>query len=385
MSINEKTLFFSIGESSGDRLAAEILHEFQILESKTGNKTRIFGITGPATLAQGLEPVRTLDDVEGAGLVELLPELHRLTKNLLDLRGFLGRNLPNAALMVDAPELQRLLLPILRRRRIPAVCVAPPQVWAWRKNRIRSLQRYEKVFSLFEFETRFLRNHGLPAEFVGHPLAYRPPLIRELENDESRWNVLLFPGSRTHEISRNLAWYTEAAKILRKQAERPVAFTVVVAENKRKLVEKWVDQETFTLLDRDELDARTIHADLAWCKPGTNALEIALSGLPMVVAHRAHPISEAIVRQLATASHFALPNLILGRRETPELLGPAATSERLSRVSLDILRDARYRWKCREQAKTLRDALTAPGQPPARKIASYLMTLLYDFEDSYDM
>ena len=373
-------LFVSIGESSGDRLAAEILYEFRAISEKLHEKTSIFGIGGPHVLAEGLEPLKTLDDVEGAGLVELLPVLGRLASHILDLRGHLGRRTPDLALMVDAPELQRLLLPPLRRRRVPTVCVVPPQVWAWRKGRLKQLHAYDKVFSLFPFETRFLREHGVAAECIGHPLARTISLIDEKRHGGSSWNILLFPGSRNHEIARNLSWYAEAAELLRKQAGRPVKCTVVAAERKRELVERLTDRERFSIASRNDLEKLLKRADLAWSKLGTSTLEIALSGVPLVAAHRAHPVSEALVERLATTRHFALPNLVLDRRAVPELLGPAATSERLCRVSLDILGDARYRWKCRQQAQILRDELTVPGDPPARRVASYLWKRLTGHE-----
>jgi lipid-A-disaccharide synthase len=220
-----------------------------------------------------------------------------------------------------------------------------PQVWAWRRGRIRKLaRRAERLAVILPFEVDVYRRDGVDVEFVGHPLvdatrshcarADRSALRREFRLAEAP-AVALLPGSRSNELAYQLPLQLAAAREL--HARRPETRFVVALAPSLSLAAVEARIAAAGLAEGFPLrvvKGRTYDVlsacDVALVKPGTATLESALLGCPLVVAGRGHPLSAAILRRLVDVPAWAMPNLIAGELVVPELLQEQATPEALA-------------------------------------------------------
>jgi lipid-A-disaccharide synthase len=301
-----RTLLISAAEPSGDRLAAELLQALQEL-----GPVRARGIAGPRMREAGCEPVAKMEDVCAMGLAEVLGKLGPIKQARAAMRCSIDEG-ADALVVVDAPDLH---LPLARRatkRGIPAIGYVSPQIWAWRSGRARHIaSSLDALLCLFEFEPALYRQTGLDVRWTGHPLVDRMPARGPV--DPQLFGLL--PGSRDQELSRLLRPFLATATVLREQ--QPEARFRLVGEEARvraiTALPDWVE----VVPDIQSLSG----ARGALSKSGTVTLELALMGVPMVVAHRVHPLTYWLGRALVRGvSHISLPNVLAGEEVVPEYI-----------------------------------------------------------------
>src|SRR5271154_5286777 len=191
------------GEASGDTLGADLINALRRLAPQA----EFFGIAGPKMQAAGCEAWEPAESLAVMGLFGILRDLPRLLKLRARIRRRFLRSRPDVFVGIDAPEFNLRLARDLRAAGIPTVQYVSPQVWAWRQSRARSIhESVDLVLCLLPFEKRFYDEHGMNAEFVGHPLADAIPIDvdrqgarRALGIDSSAAVVALLPGSRRGE------------------------------------------------------------------------------------------------------------------------------------------------------------------------------------------
>jgi lipid-A-disaccharide synthase len=246
---------------------------------------------------------------------------------------------PDVAILIDFPDIHFKLAEELHRLGVPVIFFVSPQLWAWKKHRIKLVQKYvDKMLVIFPFEEPFYRARGVEAEFVGHPLAELPlPTIsREQFGDENRLDadqnwIALLPGSRPKEIRDNLPEMLEAAWSLMERSRstaqnREYRFLIPLAPtlNKvqrtqvRHLVEELADGLPVRLVE--DARAALFHARASVVASGTATVEAALIGNPFVVVYRVSWLTYAIAKRVVTVPHVAMANLIAGKRVVPELI-----------------------------------------------------------------
>lgn len=331
------SLVLVAGETSGDNLGAGLIAALKARRPGL----RFAGVAGPRMVAAGCEPWADAEGIAVMGLFEVLkhlPSFLRLRRQL-EARTLAAR--PAAWIGIDFAEFNLSLAARLKRRGLVTVQYVSPQVWAWRQGRVRHMARaLDLVLCLLPFEKQFYDGAGLAADFVGHPLADRLPLVADraaaraaLGLPAASTVVALLPGSRRGEVERLAGDFLGAAAWL--AGRRPgVRFIAPMANaTARALFEAALartEGPPVTLLDGRADEALTA-ADVALVASGTATLETLLCKRPMVVAYRVSTATRALFRLfgLMKAPFFSQPNLLAGRRVVPELLQGEVTAERL--------------------------------------------------------
>jgi lipid-A-disaccharide synthase len=336
------------GESSGDTLGAALL---QALRARVG-AVRAFGIAGPKMRAAGCEVWAESHELAVMGLIEPLAHLPRLFALRRRLVRDLTREHPHVFVGIDAPAFNIGLEAKLRTRGIATVQYVSPQVWAWRQGRVRSIAAAcDLVLCLFPFETDFYGQHGVRAEFVGHPLADQIPLStdragarRAMGLDPSATVIALLPGSRLGEVRRLGADFLRAALWLR--AQRPdVQFVAPMASQDVRSVfaaqRERIARDLPVQLFEGQAQQSLIAADAVLVASGTATLETLLIRRPMVVAYRFNAVTALLLRGLGLVKvrHFSQPNLLTGRPLVPEFLQEAVNGQALGQALLRQLTD----------------------------------------------
>jgi lipid-A-disaccharide synthase len=238
---------------------------------------------------------------------------------------------PDVFVGIDAPEFNLRLARDLRRAGIPTVQYVSPQVWAWRQNRVRTMhEAVDLMLCLLPFEKRFYDGQGVPAEFVGHPLADTIPLTVDRGRARAALNlapdaqiVALLPGSRRGEVARLAEDFAKTAQWMAAKRPNLVFVAPMASIAVRKLfaaaLERIAPSVPVTLLD-GQAQTALIAADAALVASGTASLETALSKRPMVVVYRLGSMTAWILRRLnlVKSKFFAQPNLLADRRVVGE-------------------------------------------------------------------
>src|ERR1700728_3010389 len=216
-------IFLSAGEASGEHYGTLVIAALQQLLPDAD----FFGLGGRRMEALGFRPIVRSEDVAVMGITEVVRHMPRIYREYRRLRASIAAEKPDIAILIDFPDVNLSLARRLKRLGVPVIYFVSPQLWAWKKHRIRSVQRYvDRMLVIFPFEERFYHDRGVDAEFVGHPLAEllapsisREDFARQSGLDPSKAWVGLLPGSRSKEIRLNLPEMVRAAALLETDAE----------------------------------------------------------------------------------------------------------------------------------------------------------------------
>jgi lipid-A-disaccharide synthase len=275
---------------------------------------------------------------------------------------------PDAAILVDYPDFNLRLAGQLHRRGIPVLYYVSPQVWAWRRGRIKSIRRtVSRMLVIFPFEESLYREAGVPTSFVGHPLVdlVRPVPDREaflshLGLDPGRPVLAMLPGSRPKEVAHNLPPLVRAVELLAAE-RRDLQFVLALSHS----VDESSVREGFKHLPVRIVPHQT-HGVLgastaAIVASGTATVEAALLGTPMVVVYRVSPLTYYLGRPLVSVPHFAMVNLIAGREIVKELMQRDFTGEHVAREALALIEDDALRDRIKKDLAEVRQRLGQGG------------------------
>ena len=363
-------VLISAGEASGDRHAAGLM-EAAVRLAGDRRSIRFFGLGGDAMAAAGLDAVAHSDEVAVVGIAEVARELPRIRRVFHGLLRAAEERRPRLAVLVDFPDFNLRLARRLRRRGVPVLYYVSPQVWAWRRRRVRTIARLvERMLVLFPFEVEVYRGHELRVDHVGHPL------VDDVTELESAWDrapgvperpvLALLPGSRNSEVRRILPPMLAAAAILAGNAcpagrVRLIQAPTVDPELVQRLIARGPLSESALEVVRSDRFAAVAGSHLAFCASGTATLEVGLLGTPMIVVYRVSPLTYAIGRLLVDLPFVSLVNLVLGRRAVPELLQGRADGERMAAAAARLLAGRSRIDAMRAALAELRPALGEPG------------------------
>jgi lipid-A-disaccharide synthase len=330
------------GETSGDLLAGLMM---QGIRAKWP-EANLYGIGGPRMQAQGFKALWPSDKLAVRGYVEVLRHYREIVGIRKQLKAQLLAKPPQVFVGVDAPDFNLDLEHDLKRAGIPTVHFVCPSIWAWRAERIEKIkQSVDHVLCIFPFETDLLHAHGIPATYVGHPLAQAIPMHvdalkarHELNLDPDRPVVALLPGSRESEITYLAERFLKAAMLLSQQQPK-LQFVLPAMPSIKSRIEHIRDKVGATQVQilKGQSHAALAACDVTLIASGTATLEAALFKKPMVIAYNMNWISWQMMKRKKLQPWVGLPNILAQAFCVPELLQDQATPENMSSAVLDWL------------------------------------------------
>ncbi|MEJ2169673.1 MAG: lipid-A-disaccharide synthase [Desulfobacterales bacterium] len=316
----------------------------------------------------GVNTIVDAAELTVVGITEVFSKIPAIIKGMGSIKRLLRNQKPNLLILIDFPDFNLHLAGVARKLGIPVLYYISPQIWAWRKGRVRKIKRrVDHMAVLLPFEAQFYRGHNVPVTFVGHPLLdIRLPTIEQALKAGNPENPVigLLPGSRENEVSRLLPTMLEAADLLRRRLKR-VTFIISQAHTvKRELMDSitakfpgWDEIEVIT----DGVEKVFERSDAVIAASGTVTLQAAMHAVPMVIIYKVSLLSSWLARALVRVPHVGLVNLVAGRRLVPELLQHEATGANIARTMADMLQDAHKLNQLRHELIALRDVLGQPG------------------------
>ncbi len=369
------------GERSGEVYGGELAKALRArLEG-----VELFGCGGEAMRRAGVDTVIDAHELSMAGITEVITGLPRARRAFHSLLAEVDRRRPSLAVLVDFPDFNLRLAKQLKKRKLRVVYFVSPQVWAWRRGRLKQIKaRVDKMLCLFDFEEAIYRQAGIPVEWVGHPLLdlVRPHLSRQeffaqADLDPSIPTVALLPGSREKEVSANLPRMLDAATLL--ALRHPLQFVVAASPTldpqwlEQMVPECYVGRAAVRTVRHATYDALQ-HSDVAVVASGTATLEAALRERPMVVVYRVSALTWLVGKALVRVPYYGMVNILAGKAVVPELMQSDFTAAKVAGRVEYLLDHQEAREEMVKELRALRPRL-GPGGAIERAAAAVLEVL----------
>jgi lipid-A-disaccharide synthase len=370
-----------------------------------------FGLGGKEMEQAGLDRIVCAEDVAHMGITEVIRHAPRVYNSYRRLVASIKKRRPNVAVLIDFPDVNFRLARELKKLGIPVIYFVSPQLWAWKRSRLRWVQRrVTRMMVIFPFEERFYRARGVDAKFVGHPLAELPlPTIsreeyaRRYSLDPAKQWIGLLPGSREKEIRNNLIEMVDMAYRFPIDCEYliPVASTIDPASVQRMIegaADIWVNEvypqdKAASVNIQTVPDAREAlhHARASIVASGTATVQAAVIGNPFVVVYKVSPLTFRLAKRLVRYPPevwsagpdtygnlpIAMVNLIAGRRVVPELIQQQFTAANVAAALRPLLEDTPQRAQMIADLAEVRRALQPPpGTSAIQWVADAVEALL---------
>jgi len=360
--MNPPFVLIVAGEASADLHGANLVRAMKHLEP--GIVFR--GVGGQGMAGEGVDIVTPSSEMAVVGLTEVLPKLRIIAGTYLKLKRILKKEAPDLLILMDYPDFNIRLSGAARRCGIPVLYYISPQVWAWRRGRIKKLrERVNRLAVILPFEEEFYRQRGLEAEYVGHPLLDAVPealdrqaALRELGIEDAFPVVGLLPGSRKDEVANLLPSMTQAAAALKADFPNLTCLLPRASTIPRAFIESILGDGGGDIHIVDGDIYRVLKAsDLALVASGTATLETAMMQTPMVILYKVSPVSFWIGKRVIKVPAIGLPNLVAGKKIVPELIQDEMTAESLVGEARSLLKDGERRRNMIDELVRVRERL----------------------------
>ena len=387
MTKSKYKLMIVAGEPSGDTHAAKLVQALRAAEPAA--EFEFFGATSHQLRAAGVGQTVNADDFSIVGLPEIARALPMFWRAFRALKRAAREKKPDAVVLVDFPDFNLKLAKALKKQGIKVIYYISPQLWAWRRYRLRTIRRHvDLLLVILPFEKDWYA-----AEGVGHVEYVGNPTVREIHAagtktefcarhglDERRPIVALLAGSRHKEIVRILPVLLETAALMAARDDSLQFVLPLAANRKRAEVEAAVAEikaggvapPAFTVVQHETYDALAA-SDAAAVTSGTATLETGILGTPMAIVYKTSPLNYKLLRPLISVAHFGLINLIAGERIAAELIQDDFTPETLA-AELFRLLDPEENRRVREKLKAATDRLGRGGA--SRRAAELILDVL---------
>ncbi|MEJ7811265.1 MAG: lipid-A-disaccharide synthase [Gemmatimonadaceae bacterium] len=366
-------VFFVAGETSGDLHAAGVAAE---LRRRRPDLT-LTGVGGVRMAAEGVILLERAERMAVMGFAEVLRHVPRHYALLRAIRSRLRGGQVRLLVLIDYPGFNMKVARAAQAARVPVLYYVTPQVWAWGRGRLTELARtVTRAAVILPFEEQLLREHGVDATFVGHPLLDRARALpdraaarRALRLPPDGPVLALFPGSRAQEIARHLDAFVATARIVESRV-RGLRVVICAAPgiplDGQTSGYPVVRGPSFTVLRA---------ADAALCKSGTTTLEAAVADCPLAVVYRTSWWTYALAKRFVKIPRIGLVNIVAGREVAPEFVQDAVQPERIAAALVPLLsRESPTRRAMLADLADVRRQLGEAGA--ASRVASMALELL---------
>lgn len=339
-----------VGELSGDILGASLISSLK----KYYPNLEVEGIVGPNLLQEGATQIYPMESLSFIGFLEPLLNIRKLLKMRKWLVRYFAEEPPDIFIGVDAPEFNLGIEEKLKSYGIPVVHYVSPQVWAWRRYRVKKIKKsVDLMLTLFPFEEKFYQEYDVPVKFVGHPTADKIPeninqkqIKDQLNLAKEKTIVALLPGSRISEIKKHTDLYLNVANECFKQNPNLHFITSLTKDEHVEYFEdaknKYTPNLPLTIFKDKSYDVMAA-SDVVLVASGTATLEVMLHKKPMVVVYKTNYLTYLIIKMIIQVPYISLPNLLANKEIVPELIQRNATISNISEHLLNLINDSAAR------------------------------------------
>jgi lipid-A-disaccharide synthase len=339
-----KKVLLVTGEASGDLHGSHLVKHLK----RRDPSLRIYGIGGEELRKAGMEILFHAQELSVVGIVEVCARLPQIVKAFQTLKREIVSAPPDLLILIDYPDFNLRIAAVARKHRVPVLYYISPQIWAWRQNRVKKIARLvDQMAVVFPFEAPFYEQHGVPVQFVGHPLMDREVPVMDTQEllqqfaMKSQWPIVgMLPGSRKSEIDRLLPVMLGAAVLIQKEFPEAQFIIPVAPGIREEDIKERVKQHGLAVtLVKDQLHQALHICHLVLVASGTATLETALMKKPMIIMYRIALLTYLVGRLMIKVPTIGLANIVAGRKIVPELIQEDASPQRIFQEVVLLLKD----------------------------------------------
>ena len=378
-------IYIIAGENSGDFIGGLLMKALRLECKEHFGEVEFHGVGGQQMELVGLESLFPLNQINLMGFVEVIPHIFRI-KKLIDqtVEDILVRS-PQIVITIDSPGFTFRVAEKIREvaPNTKLVHIVAPSVWAYKSGRAKKYAKiYDHMLTLLPFEPEFFTEKGMSSMCIGHPALEQAfyegslGLRGEMNIDDETKVVAVTPGSRKGEISRHMPIIRKVFDELSATHKIKIIF-VQADESNIRLISKFLNAAKFNYsFSTDRLKAFAV-SDCAFAKSGTNTLEIAASGTPMIVGYKLNPITFVLLKMFIKVKYASLINIIPDREIIPEYIQSDFNVENIVLALSDLLSDPkRAKSQVAEAQKILKSIGLSSKKKPSMVAAKTIVNML---------
>ena len=378
-------LLIITGEDSGALYGGNLAREIK----KLSPDINISGVGGKQMRSAGVDIFCDVSEISVVGFWEVIEKLgliRRLYKQIIEK--FDSGNVKGVVL-IDYPGFNLKIAKAAKERGIPVFYYISPQVWAWRKRRVKTIKKYvDKMMVILPFEKEFYQREGVDVEFVGHPLleviasnseaissSNKKEICQDLGVDDKKLIIGILPGSRKKEIAYMLPEILKASSLI-KGKYPSVQFLLPLSQSiEEDYLKNFItsDYSYIKIVKGKNYDVMKV-SDLLITKSGTSTLEAAIIGTPMIIVYKTSITSYYLAKALVNVTYAGLPNLLAGKEAAPELLQHKMNAKNIAEKTIYFLEKKDGLEQMREEFKNIKYSLGEQGA--SKRTASIIINHL---------
>jgi lipid-A-disaccharide synthase len=331
------------GEFSGE------IHASHLVEAlKSSIPAQFSGIGSKKLQEAGMHIIYDYRNISLTGISEIFGKIKYILEASKTIKQHIAGEKPSLLIVVDFPGFNLNIAKYAKARRVPVVYFIPPQVWAWRKSRIRKIrERTDKVLCILPFEEQLYKEHGIDATYIGHPflntvkpLYTREDFYRKAGIEQEGPIITILPGSRENEVKKHMPILLSIITELEQRVHKPTILLPLAESIDSHLIDKYLaGPHTIRAFKGMPYDALA-YSDLAIAASGSVTLEAAILGTPTIVIYKVSLLSYFLARMLVDIQYISLPNIIAGKEIFPEFI-QQLNPEKIAEKALYMLNNGR--------------------------------------------
>ena len=357
-----KKIFVLTGEPSGDKLASAVISKLK----KNYNDIEYLSVGGSNLKNLGIKSIYELKEITYLGFTSVLLNIFKIKNKINQTVDVILKFNPDILFSVDSPDFTLRVAELVKKRnpKIKTIHYVAPQVWIWRKNRVKKMKKFiDHILLLFDFEKKYFDKENIKNTFVGHPL------IEDTYNDKTDINnhlskdkkiISIFPGSRKSETNVLLPILIEFINMMNmKESDYSFVFHAT-QENKNYIVEYLKDkklQNTDVISNENMKKQILSHSIFAVCKSGTVSLQVCNSNIPSIIIYKLSFINFMIFKLLVNVKFANIINIINNKEVIPELLQKECNAKEIYNSVRYILKNPSIAKKQLEECKRTLDGI----------------------------
>jgi lipid-A-disaccharide synthase len=369
------------GEASGDQLGGRLMAALKARQ----DHIRFIGVGGPRMEREGLQSLFPMNEMSVMGLTEVVPHIPHLLKRISQTADYAKSEKPDVVITIDAPDFSFRVGKKLKGKGIPLVHYVAPSVWAWREGRAKKIAGFlDHLLALLPFEPPYFEKEGLPTTFIGHSA-----VEERHDGDGERFRIqhgltakqkllAVLPGSRNSEVKRLLPVFRKVIDdIARKYPDARIVVPTVskVVDTVTDEMKSWPLDPIIVATDQERHDAFAA-ADCALAASGTVSLELAIAGVPHVIAYKVNAVTGWIAKRLIKIDTVTIVNLVLGTKLIPEFLQDKCKAKKIIPVLENLMADSPERAVQLEGFDKACTMLGFGDRPPSEKAADQVLKII---------
>jgi len=339
-----KKIFVLTGEPSGDKLAATVISRLKLLNPEI----QYLSVGGTHLKNLGIKSIYDLKEITYLGFTSVLFNIFKIKSKINKTVEEIIRFNPDILLSVDSPDFTLRVAEKVKSKNnnIKTLHYVAPQVWIWRKNRVKKIKKFiDHILLLFEFEKKFFEEENIENTFVGHPLIeHRKTNKTIIENilPENKKIISLFPGSRKSETNVLLPILLDFIKLMNKKYKNYFFYFHSTEENKSFVLEmvKNLKFDNIDVISDENIKSKILsHSIFAVSKSGTVSLQICNFNIPSIIIYKLSFINFMIFKMLVNVKFANIINIINNREVIPELLQKDCNADEIYRSVVYFLKN----------------------------------------------